>query len=234
MSYCVNCGVELTKGAKACPLCSTPVINPNELDKLQENMPFPQQKGQVEQVRRKDVGILITVLLCTIAVTCCLLNMFVFQGLNWSYSVIGACLCIWMIQVPLTVYEKATSYTYISLDFISVAFFLALIARMIHHFRWFWELGLPIVCILWFLVELGVFCYRKVSDSIFAIAIYLFTGLGLLCMGLDLLIRLFRGLEAGISWSAVVVTVCIVFDAVFITMMSHKRMRNEVRRRLHF
>ena len=32
MSYCVNCGVELEKGAKKCPLCGTEVINPNEIN----------------------------------------------------------------------------------------------------------------------------------------------------------------------------------------------------------
>ena len=31
MSYCVNCGVELDKSLKQCPLCSTPVINPNDV-----------------------------------------------------------------------------------------------------------------------------------------------------------------------------------------------------------
>ena len=29
MSYCVNCGVELNPGARECPLCRTPVVNPS-------------------------------------------------------------------------------------------------------------------------------------------------------------------------------------------------------------
>ena len=36
MSYCVNCGVELEKSIRKCPLCNTPVINPNDLAKLKE------------------------------------------------------------------------------------------------------------------------------------------------------------------------------------------------------
>ena len=28
MSYCVNCGVELDATASFCPLCHTPVLNP--------------------------------------------------------------------------------------------------------------------------------------------------------------------------------------------------------------
>ena len=55
MSYCVNCGVELDRSAKACPLCNTPVINPNELQRKEQKTPFPQEKGQVETVNKKDM-----------------------------------------------------------------------------------------------------------------------------------------------------------------------------------
>ena len=29
MSYCVHCGVKLADGAASCPLCGTPVLDPN-------------------------------------------------------------------------------------------------------------------------------------------------------------------------------------------------------------
>ena len=60
MSYCVNCGVELDASLKNCPLCNTPVINPNELKKITPPSPFPEQRGQVETVHRKDLAVLLT------------------------------------------------------------------------------------------------------------------------------------------------------------------------------
>ena len=42
MSYCVNCGVELTESANSCPLCDTPVINPNILNAKRPDPPFPE------------------------------------------------------------------------------------------------------------------------------------------------------------------------------------------------
>ena len=30
MSYCVNCGVELSQNEKKCPLCGTEVYHPNQ------------------------------------------------------------------------------------------------------------------------------------------------------------------------------------------------------------
>ena len=35
MSYCVNCGVKLEESLTKCPLCNTPVINPNILKKME-------------------------------------------------------------------------------------------------------------------------------------------------------------------------------------------------------
>lgn len=45
MSYCVNCGVELGKGLKKCPLCGTKVINPAALKK-EEGEPFSPPGGR--------------------------------------------------------------------------------------------------------------------------------------------------------------------------------------------
>ena len=44
MSYCVNCGVELEPSLTSCPLCNTPVINPNELTEIKSRIPYPTQK----------------------------------------------------------------------------------------------------------------------------------------------------------------------------------------------
>ena len=101
MSYCVNCGVELDASAGECPLCNTPVYNPRELENLaasfcadagkeRRESPFPRNKGQVETVKRKDLGILLSTVVSGTAVTCGVLNFFVFQGSLWSLAVIGA------------------------------------------------------------------------------------------------------------------------------------------------
>lgn len=91
MSYCVNCGVELEASLKNCPLCHTPVINPNELNKQMPPSPYPTDKGQVEVVKRKDLGILVTVVLTATGATCLLLNLLVFNAHLWSLVVIGSC-----------------------------------------------------------------------------------------------------------------------------------------------
>ena len=46
MSYCVNCGVKLDPSLVRCPLCNTPVINPNEVSHTHPVPPFPREKGR--------------------------------------------------------------------------------------------------------------------------------------------------------------------------------------------
>lgn len=61
MSYCVNCGVKLEETLNKCPLCNTPIINPNELKKAGLIPPFPVERGETEKVKSKDGAILLTV-----------------------------------------------------------------------------------------------------------------------------------------------------------------------------
>ena len=100
MSYCVNCGVELDASAKKCPLCDTPVYNPKAPEPEKQPSPFPREKGQVEVVKRKDLGVLLTVIVLATAVTCGLLNAFVFRSSLWSLAVIGVVLVLWVIMIP--------------------------------------------------------------------------------------------------------------------------------------
>ena len=53
-------------------------------------------------------------------------------------------------------------------------------------------------------------------------------------MVLEVLIDRYIEDEITIRWSAVVLVVCVVLDIALITMLSRRRLRNAVRRRLHF
>lgn len=233
MSYCVHCGVELSKGVEECPLCNTPVINPSELEKLRRDVPFPEQKGVVETVKRKDMGIFISVMLLTTAITCGILNAFIFTMNLWSLAVIGACGVIWVLLIPLIIYSKISGGAAICLDGLAVAVYLFLIARMGESFLWFYKMGLPTVVLGFVILELMYLCSRFISKSFLAVAMEIITGLGVFCIGLDLLIDLFLKDVLSVSWSAIVMTVCVVLDAGIIVILSSKRLRGAVRRRFH-
>ena len=54
------------------------------------------------------------------------------------------------------------------------------------------------------IAELVTLCIRKLPRSFLTVSLYLFTALGLLCMGLEMLIRHYLEARIFLTWSAVV------------------------------
>ncbi len=90
MSYCVNCGVELDATASFCPLCHTPVYNPNQPVDETSPKPFPTERKEVPPVSRIQVAILLTAIFASVGVCCGVLNIFLRTQHTWSLYVIGA------------------------------------------------------------------------------------------------------------------------------------------------
>ena len=234
MSYCVNCGVELASSLKECPLCNTPVINPNKLENMETSASYPDSRGEVEVVKRKDLGILLSVVLSSTAITCLLLNLLVFKASLWSFMVIGVCICLFFFAFPAVIYTKTSIYSSLLADGLAVAVYLYLITYLTADSGWFWRLGLPIVIMVTALIELFTLLARRLPFNILSGSLYLFTEVAIFCVLLELLIQNFHNAPYRIRWSAVVLTVCAIIDITLITILAKTRLRNEVRRRLHF
>ncbi len=234
MSYCVNCGVELEASLRECPLCHTPVINPMEAGKDIPPSPYPTDKGQVEEVKRKDLGILLSVVLTATAVTSLLLNFLVFSHSFWSLQVIGICICLFVFTFPMVYYRKTPLSFSLLADGVAVAVYLYMIAYLTPSTAWFWQLGLPIVILVILNTEVFTFLARLVPFSLLSGALCLFIEIPLFCMALELMIRRMMLHPIRLTWSAVVLTVCVIIDVALVTILVKKRLRNEVRRRLHF
>lgn len=234
MSYCVNCGVELEPSLTCCPLCNTAVINPNELPYVKKASPYPEEKGQVEVVNRKDWAILLSVVCVATALTCGLLNLLVFDESLWSLLVIGVCIIIWVAAIPATICPKLPIYISLLADGTAVVLYLYMITFVTHSDHWFFKLAMPIVFLIICIAEVFTLLERKVAHTFLTTAIYLFGGISILCVGIEILIDKFFYDAISLTWSAVVLTVCVIIEITLITILSHRRFRNAIRRRLHF
>ncbi len=234
MSYCVNCGVELDGSLKECPLCNTPVINPKAIPYTQKSSPFPKEKEEVEMVQRKDIGILVSIILFSTAVTCGCLNWLVFNGNSWSVIVIGACMVLWVIMLPIILYHKMNVYLSVLLDGMAVLVYLYLITWLTKSSSWFWGLGTLLVAFMTALLLLFTLCVRRLPKSILTRALFSITAIGILCVGIEILVDWYLYHIIVFKWSAIVATVCLIIDIAIITLLSTRRLRNAVRRRLHF
>lgn len=234
MSYCVNCGVELEASLKSCPLCHTPVVNPSELQKKETPSPYPDKSGQVDVVKRKDLGLFAFIVLSATAVSCLLLNLFAFSESPWSLFIIGACLVLFVLIIPAVIYTKLPIYISLLFDGIAVGIYLYMISFNTTSNRWFQELALPIVMLVTILVEIFALLLRSLPVSFITTALYFFAEAVFLCIGLELLIDRYTGAPLRLVWSAIVLTVCSVIVVLLITVLCTRRLREAVRRRLHF
>lgn len=234
MSYCVNCGVELESSLKNCPLCHTPVINPSELKKSQQSSPYPKEKGQVDMVKRKDLGILTTIVLLATSASCLLLNITVFSSSLWSLFIIGACLLLFVLVIPAVIYTKLPIYVSLLFDGVATGIYLYMITFNTSDDRWFFGLALPIVALVTILVLIFALLLRTFPVSFITTALYFFAETAVLCVGIELLIRRYFDSPLRLIWSAVVLTACSVIVIILITILSKRRLRDAVRRRLHF
>lgn len=235
MSYCVNCGVRLDPSLKRCPLCNTPVVNPNDLAAIRQPVPpFPHEKGQVEVVRRKDLAILLSVSLIAASAVCGLLNLFVFRESLWSLYVIGACVVIWVLAVPVVIYTRMPVYGSLLCDGLAIALYEFMISLNTPQQEWFFRLALPITALCTAAALLFVFLMQKVSSAFLMTGLYFFVEAALICAGIELLIERYLALPLRLTWSAVVLSICAVIVIALVTILSRARLRNAVRRRLHF
>ena len=234
MSYCVNCGVELQADAGKCPLCNTVVINPNELRRAEDvQAPFPSERGQVETVKRKDVGILLTAVLAATGAICGALNALSFRGSLWSLAVGGVCVVLWVILIPVVIFKRQPVYVSLFLDGVAVAAYLYMLTYLVGSSGWYFGLGLPITVLVTGIAELFTLCVRKLPYAFLVGCLESVTAVGLLCMGIEILIDRYLGNDIVLSWSAVVLTVCGILDIAFITMLSRSRLRHALYKRLH-
>ncbi len=237
MSYCVQCGVKLEQSLKTCPLCHTPVINPNELNVSELSNgsgPFATVKGEVEPMKKYDIGLWLTLVFSSTAIACGVLNLFVFNHNYWSIPVIGACIIMWLFFCPRMFLPQIPLTLNLSVSAISVIFYELAITLMTENDRWFFEIALPITLVLMALVALSGICYKFVAKSLIATVLYFFIDIAFLSIAIECYVDKFLRQEVQVFWSAIVFSVCAVISVALIAILSMKRLRAAVRKRLHF
>ena len=237
MSYCVQCGVKLEQSLKKCPLCHTPVINPNELlaGALPEGIsPFATVKGEVEPMKKYDIGLWLTLVFGSTSLACGILNIFVFNHNYWSIPVIGACIIMWLFFCPRMFLPQIPFYLNLIISGASVIFYEFAITFMTESNGWFYELVLPITLVVFFLTALYGILYKFVSTSLIASALYLFIDAAFFSVAIECFVDKFARQEIHIFWSAIVFSVCSVISVALIAILSIRRLRVTVQKRLHF
>lgn len=234
MSYCVNCGVELDATARACPLCHTEVVNPRNPVDAELPPPFPTRREEVQPANRKELILLLTAMLASVAVCSGVLNIFFLHSQRpWSLYVVGAAVMLWIWLVPPLFVRAMPLWLRLFLDAAAVGVYVYLMSIDLHGQKWFFGLALPIILTLAaIMMALGVFLGGK-SRSILTKVTVVIGAIGLFICGVEFFVDrwLFGMWEPG--WSIVVLTVCVALMIPLIVVRRRPVLREEARRRFH-
>ena len=234
MSYCVNCGVELDVTATACPLCNTKIYNPNQPPAADVPTPYATLKGHVEQVKARELTILMTIVLITTALVCLFLNIFTIQIGRWSYYVVGVCAMLWILMMPLFFPGKTNIYGQLAFNGLSISLFLALVSWLHPGNQWYPHIGLPLTILGTLLAEIIALITMRLNSSMIVRTMSWVTAIAVFCISVEMSIDLHLRNFYYLRWSAIVATCAFVIDIILMTIYLQKGLRAEIRRRMHF
>ena len=233
MSYCVNCGVELGKDLKECPLCHTPVINPNERSETGGETFFPTRRESVAPVSKKEAALLLTAMLASVALCCGLLNLLLRPDTAWSLYTAGAAVMLWIWFVPPLLIRTMPGWPRMAIDVCAVAIYIFLIAIAANGIDWYVALALPILLATAFIILGMGWLMRGGRCSLLVSGIIVLTGTGVVMMVTELFFdRYFFGVWHP-GWSLIIMAVCVGLSIPLIVVRKVPALREEARRRFH-
>ena len=129
MSYCVNCGVELEKNCRECPLCDTPVINPREKISNSKTV-YPEEIHIPKSLSKKYLVFVLSMILLIPNLVLMLLNVFVLDSHVINY-VIGGFAVAWIWFLFPFLWKKQIAVISLAVDAIALLVYLYMFTNLI-------------------------------------------------------------------------------------------------------
>ena len=233
MSYCVNCGVELGKGLRRCPLCGTPVYNPNEIEIQSQEPFFPEKQETIAPVSKKELALLLSAMFASVAACCVLLNLALRPDVRWSLYAVGAAGMLWIWFVPPLLWRKMPYLMKVFGNLCAVSLYVLLIALASGGLRWYLHLALPILFAGAVVVMAVCGLLKNRHPSILSSSVFVLLGLGAMCVAVEYFVDRFLAGRWNPGWSLIVLAVCVGLSVPLIVVRRVPSLREEARRRFH-
>ena len=190
--YCVKCGVRLQDGVSICPLCQTPVWNPDESKKEElypDNLPHHTRESGL-------AGAAAMTVVCVIALAAVMIVCFRLYGaLRWGSYAVGGILLFYIAVILPGWFRRPRSEVFVPVDFVAAALYTLLICLQTGG-SWFFSFALPVL-LLSCLLTMAMICLLKYVRfehltfgtamfrwSLFSLAVFGVVGLFLLLSGM--------------------------------------------------
>lgn len=234
MSYCVNCGVELGKSEKKCPLCNVPVINPKEPFDDKALRPYPKNTDTIKTIIDRKIFVLSLGILLLIPIAICLLTDFLGDyNLSWSIIATGGIILWWVFVCTPFIYRKNVIISSVTTDFFALCAFLYLI-EFIYKDTWFWSVGIPIASTLYIIIILIAYGIKFSLIRGLNIASAVLIAIAILCFLIEIVLWVYYGSnEKSSFWSLYVIIPAVIISILFMIIERKKKLKKELSKRFH-
>ena len=233
MSYCVNCGVELERSLKKCPLCSVPVINPMEKEDPEAKPVFPESRDVLKKKDRTFWISFFSILYLVPIVTCIICNLIYDQRITWSVYVTAGALILWVFTTSPFYFNKFDYRKMTGIDLIGVLIGLLIFQAITGGRSWFFAIALPVVtcCFMILTVFITLAGKKKMRGLVLSAALTI--SVSVLSLIIELVVDLYTSGGVTLVWSWFVFAPCLSISAVLILLDKNKKFRQELAKRLH-
>ncbi len=233
MSYCVHCGVELAPSEARCPLCKTPVVDPNGAWHPPEEKPYPEQLEVVPPRIDHRYGAALAALFLLIPASAVLASdLLINHRITWSAYVLGAMLLVgvWVL-LPFAL-DVRRPYLYLTVDTFSTALYLEMIAFLTGGAHWYLTLALPLTVLAGGALMLGVYACRRKRLAPLDRASAVVAVFAAALVALEALTDLWARGGVRLEWSLYALVPLIASAGVLRVIERRPRLKEEIKKRL--
>lgn len=227
--YCVKCGVKLQDGVKQCPLCQTPVWDPNH--EMGENkvdstfstvLPKHYNSSSIPQAAMITTFLLLGIF--AIFVICQSL----YHSLAWGGYAIGGILLFYVIFILPMWFRGPNPVVFVPCDFAAITLYLLFICLYTGG-HWFLSFAFPITFVFAALFTTVAALLRYIQKGrMFLISSVLFS-ISLICLLIEFLAHVTFGFP-NFRWSLYAAFPTFLFGIFFLVAALVKPLKNAMKR----
>ena len=225
MSYCVNCGVELDSGTQSCPLCRTPVINPNTTKQQEATPSFPDRIYLPKSLNKRFGAFIASMVILLPNIVCTLVNILFYPGSKWCWVVNATSLLAWVIFVSPFFWKKTVSWALILIDSVCVMGYAAVLCALAESFEAYFGCILPLIAVVSVIIGFFIEFKEHAKPGWPVLCIAAFTEILVSSLSIELIVRNYLGADMLPSYSLIISACCAAVTGFFIAVATNKKLR---------
>ena len=140
--YCINCGIQLSKGQAICPICKTKVCHP-EFPADTDLATYPARPFQSEEYNRRGLMFIITVIWTLLTILPVMLEWMLFRKILWSGYVSGGLGLAYILFLLPAWFKNPNPVIFVPCGFAAIGVYLLYINLAVDGY-WFLSFALPV------------------------------------------------------------------------------------------